>query len=61
VDDECQHEGVECELNVDEEGNPECPCPCDGCRIEDVYFGQGLDLADESQRTQAGTTEQEVQ
>ena len=29
----CAHEGVECEFNVDEEGNPECHCRCDDCQL----------------------------
>jgi hypothetical protein len=35
---ECEHAGIECERNEDEDGTPECPCRCDDCRIEEVSF-----------------------
>ena len=34
---ECWHGGVECELNIDSEGNPECRCPCDDCELPYAY------------------------
>jgi hypothetical protein len=36
------HPGIECEYSVDDEGNPECPCHGDCCRIEDIGFKSDL-------------------
>lgn len=33
----CVHEGVECELNIDSEGDPVCHCRCDDCQLPYAY------------------------